>query len=167
MKTIFTKNIYAILENNLILAQTFVVFLFFECYTINFSKASILILHLNIEEFTLKPLFGFIYFVVICKIVWLLILFIKVTLYYFFGNLIIYNPDLKINGNISFTALLVMVLCVFYCMKIQENPSLSPFYDKHNPLLNNLFLFPFILASVISLIITIFLNVDFANSEKK
>ena len=125
MKDIISKNVYSIIENNLVLAQTFVVVLFFECFHIYYNNESLFSQNINLENISLKPFFGFIYFIVVAKMVWLFILMLKLFFHSKF-----YEYSFEINSKTSFTSILLFFLCFGYCYLIITNPKLAPFLTK-------------------------------------
>ena len=76
-----------------------------------------------------------------------------------------YEYSFEINSKTSFTSFLLFSLCIGYYYLIFINPKLAPFYNENNSLLNNLYLFPFIITIVLTLIITVFGFVVFDSSN--
>lgn len=161
MNSVISKNILSFISHSIVLAQMFVIILFFECYSIKFENQSLFDLTVNFDDIHLKPFFAFLYFIAVCRIVWVLLNLIKFTF-----NLYTIDLSTEFSSKVSFTAFLLLILCSYYFIILNDQPDLAPFYKKENTIFNKLYIMPFLLIIFGSTYITILGTINLSNSEK-
>lgn len=157
METWLNKSFISVLNNNIILAQLCVVVLFFECFTIYFDGKSLLNISLDFKSLNLKPFIAFIYFIVITKIIWFIIVSIK-------NRFQKPKKDLpSVSYEISYLIFLLGILNLFYINLIEANSNLLPITE--NNFLFLLIFFSLLLVVIISFSMLYHFNIEF--NEKK
>lgn len=162
MNSFISKNILSFMSSSVALGQIFVVVLFFECYSIRFEKQSLLNLKIGFDSIHIKPFFSLLFFIAVARMVWLVLNITKTLLYSFYQNF-----DTELSSKVSFTAFLLLLVCLYYISLLNENISLSPFYKEGSTYLNRLYLSPFFVTSIITFGMTFFTTTNFSNSNEK